>query len=87
MPSCRSIPSNIFWTGAGKLGLPSTCSRNATELRRVRFADAPEDRRLKEEFLRILGSIAENIMKGEVIGGEIDLAFFWHANLRSTGRC
>ncbi|MEC8359719.1 MAG: hypothetical protein VXZ92_08020, partial [SAR324 cluster bacterium] len=70
-----------------KLGLPSTCSRNATELRRVRFADAPEDRRLKEEFLRILGSIAENIMKGEVIGGEIDLAFFWHANLRSTGRC
>ncbi len=31
--------------------------------------------------------IAENIMKGEVIGGEIDLAFFWHANLKSTGRC
>jgi hypothetical protein len=26
-------------------------------------------------------------MKGEVIGGEIDLAFFWHANLKSTGRC
>jgi hypothetical protein len=34
-----------------------------------------------------LGSMAENIMKGEVIGGEIDLAFFWHAILRSTGGC
>ena len=70
------MPSNILWIGAGKLGLPSTCSRNADELRRVRLADAPEDRRRKEEFLRILGSIAENIMKGEVIGGKIDLAFF-----------